>query len=75
MDRFMQGFHSKHLIICLSFSPSTPMTVCFHVKSGVKCTHFDFVKSHGHKGGLGILGEVAGVTLVADSAHYIYIDC
>lgn len=40
----------------------------------LKCTHFIFVKSHGRKGGLGILGEVAGVTLVADSADYIYID-
>lgn len=37
----------------------------------LKCIHFDFVKSHARKGGLGILGEVAGVTLVADTL-YLY---
>lgn len=37
----------------------------------LKCTHFNFVKSHARKGGLGILGEVAGVTLVADTL-YLY---
>lgn len=37
----------------------------------LKCKNFDFVKSHARKGGLGILGEVAGVTPDVDTL-YLY---